>query len=104
MLEFAFDDLLVKALHVVCAERRNQGTHLIKDAAERPDITLRVIGLITPYLWTCVIGCASLCVTQFLFDNLAYIEISKLGLHVLEQEQVCTFHVSVKDFSDVKGF
>ena len=84
--EFPFDDLFIETLHVIGAERGNQSTHLIKDAAERPDITLRVIRLIAPYFWACVIWCASLRVTQSLFHNLTHIEISKLGLHVLEQE------------------
>ena len=84
--EFAFDDLFIETLHIVGAERWNQSTHLIKYAAKRPNITLRVIRLVAPYLWTCVIRSASLSVTQSLFHNLTHIEISKLGLHVLEQE------------------
>ena len=41
-------------------------------------------------------------VTEPLTDNLAYVEVAEFGLHVLAQEQVRTFHISVKDTTQVE--
>ena len=44
-----------------------------------------------------------MCVAETLLDNLGDVKISQLGLHVLEEEQIRTFHVSVQDTSHVEG-
>lgn len=62
--ELAFDYLFVKTLHVVCSEWGHKGTHLIEDATEGPDITLAIIGLVTPDFRTGIIRSASLCVAE----------------------------------------
>lgn len=77
--ELAFQHFFEQAVHVLCAERWHQGTHFINDAPKRPNIRLKIIGLIAPYLGTCVIGCSSLCVKQSFFCNLAHVEVSKLS-------------------------
>jgi hypothetical protein len=68
--ELAFDYLFVKTLHVVCSERRHEGTHFVQDTAERPNITFGVVGHVSPNLRAGVVGRAGLCVTQSLFDDL----------------------------------
>ena len=100
--EFALDDLLVEALHVVRSERRDQGTHLVENAAEGPDVTFAVVGLVAPNLGTCVVGRTRLRIAQAFFDDLTDIKISQLRLHVFEEEQIRTLHVAMEDASDVE--
>ena len=99
----AFDDFLVESLHVICSERRHQGTHFVENTAERPDITLRIIGLISPNFWTGIIRCTGLSVAESLFDDLGDIEIAQFGLHIFVQKDVGTFHIPMEDFPIMQG-
>jgi hypothetical protein len=98
------DDLFVKALHVVCPEWRNEGTHFVEDAPQRPDIALGVIWHVSPNLGACVIRCSCLCVTEAFLHNFRNIQIAKFRLHIPIQENVSRLHVSVQYFSIVQSF
>jgi hypothetical protein len=87
---------LEEPIHVISSERRHQGTHLIYDTAERPDIRLVIIRLVLPDFRAGIVRSTSLGVKQTLFSNLRHIEVSKLGCVVFVKKNVCTLHVSVK--------
>ena len=95
--EFALNHFFVETLHIVGSERRHQGTHLVEDATERPDVTLAIVWLITPHFRTCVVRSARLRVTETFLNDLTDIKVSKFGLHVLKEEQIRTLHVSVEN-------
>ena len=101
--KLSLDDLFVEALHVVGAEGRHQGAHLVQDAAKRPNVALAVVGLVAPHLWTRVVRSACLRVTQALLHNFRDVKIAKLRLHVFEQEQVCTLHIPVQNAPHVES-
>ena len=101
--KLSLDDLFVEALHVVCTEGRHQGAHLVQDAAKRPNVALAVVGLVAPHLGTRVVWSACLRVAQALLDNFRDVKIAKLRLHVFEQEQVCTLHISVQNAPHVES-
>jgi hypothetical protein len=86
---------LEKPVHVIGAEGRDQSTHLVSYAAERPDIRLKVIGLILPDLRTGVVGGTSLGVEEAFLGHLRDIQITQLGCLVLVKEDVSTLHVSM---------
>jgi len=95
--------LLVKASHVVCSEGRHQRAHLVEDAAQGPDVTLGVVGHVSPHLRTGIVGCTSLSVTQALLYYFRDVEVSQLGLHVLEQKDVRALHVTMQNPSLVES-
>ena len=99
---FTFDHFLVEALHVVSSERGYKSTHFVQDTTQRPNVTFRVIGHVSPNLGACIIGRTGLGITQSLLYDFGNIKISKFGLHIPIQEDVGTFHVSVQDFALVK--
>lgn len=101
--ELSFDDLFIKALHVICSERRHQGTHFVEDTTEGPNITLAIVGLVAPYLWAGIIRSARLRIAEALLDNFRDIEVTKCSLHVFKEEEVRTFHVSMENAPDVEG-
>ena len=84
--ELALDNFLVKALHVIGTEGRNESTHFVKDAAKRPDITLAIVWLILPDLRASIIRRACLSVAETFLDDLGDVQITKLRLHVLKEE------------------
>ena len=98
------DDFLVQALHVVRAERRIQRAHLVQHAAQRPNITLRIVRHVAPYFGACVVRRARLCVTEALLDNLGDVKITQLGLHISVQENIRTLHITVENLTVVQGF
>ena len=65
-----------KLIHVICLEGWLQGTHLIEDASQAPDITLVVVRLILPYLRACIVWCSSLSLKKTAFCNFADVEIA----------------------------
>ena len=71
---------LVEAVHVLGAERWFQCGHLIENTAQRPNITLAIVGLILPHFWGCVVRCASLRVEHALFCDLGDIQVAKLRI------------------------
>lgn len=101
---FALDNFLVKTLHIVRSEWRIESAHFVEDAAERPNVTLRIVGHVAPYFGACVIWRSCLRVTEALFDNLWHIEVAEFGLHVSVKENVGTLHVSVEDLAVVQSF
>ena len=68
--------LLVEPLHIICSKRRLQGTCLINHTSQRPDITLAIIGLISPHFGTCVVWGTSLGVDQSIFGDLRDVKIT----------------------------
>lgn len=98
----AFDYLLIQSLHVVGTKRRHKSTHLVEDAAQRPDVTFGIVRLVAPNFRTGIVRSAGLSVAESLLNNFRDVEVTKLCLHVLEQEDVGTLHVSVKDLSVVE--
>ena len=84
-------------------KRRHAANHLVKNAAKRPDITLAVVRLVAPNLWTSIIRRSSLSVAQTFFNDLADVEITQLRLHVLKQEQIRTLHIAMQNATDVEG-
>ena len=101
--EFPLDDFFVEALHVISSEWWHERTHLVKNAAERPDITLAVIRLVAPHFGTRVVRGASLRVTEAFLDDFGDVKIAQFSLHVFKKEQVCTLHISVENAPHVKG-
>ena len=95
--ELALYHLLVKTLHVISAEGRNQSAHFVEHTAQRPYVTLGVVWHVAPNLWTRIVRSSCLCIAESFLNNFRDVEISKLGLHVLEQKEVCAFHISVED-------
>ena len=59
---FRCDHLFIKFLHAVRFKGRSFSDHLVDDAAEGPYVTLLIIWLILPDLWTRIIRCARLSV------------------------------------------
>ena len=41
-------------------------------------------------------------IAETFFDDLADIQISQFRLHVFEEEEICTLHVTMEDASDVE--
>ena len=101
---FAFNNLLVKSLHIICTKRWVQCAHFVKNASQRPNITLRIIRHVTPYFRTSIIRSTSLSVTEPFLHYFRYVEITKFGLHISIQEYVGTFHISVQNLPIVKSF
>ena len=102
--ELAFQNLLVKALHVLCLEGRFERDHFIDDTAQTPDVTLNVVWLVFPDFWRSVIRRASLSVVEsLLVCNLADVHVSQLCLHIVVQENVGTFQIPVHDLDFVHG-
>ena len=99
-------------IHVFAAERRLQSEHLIDDAAQRPDVTLITVRLVSPYLRGSIVRCACLSIVQTLVtSNLADIHIAQLRLVensvivrfgvicllILAEEDIRGLYVSVHD-------
>lgn len=99
----AFENLFVKALHVLCSERRLEGNGLIDDAAQRPDVRFVIVRLVSPHLGTRVVRRACLSVEQSLLGDLADIHVAQFGCSVLAEENVSGFQVAVEDVDVVKS-
>lgn len=52
--------------------------------------------MVAPHLRTGIVGCSCLRVTQSLLDDLGDVKITQFSLHVLEQEQIRTLHITVQ--------
>ena len=66
----SFDYHLIEALHVVSPERWMERTHLVKYAAQGPNITLGVVRHVSPNFGARVVGRTCLSVTEPLFHDL----------------------------------
>ena len=51
---------VIEAFKILSSEWRLESSELIYDASTRPDVRLRVVGLILPHLWTSVVRSARL--------------------------------------------
>lgn len=84
--ELSLDDSLVEALHVIGPKRWYERAHLVEHTAQRPNVTLAVVGLISPHFWARIIWCTRLSVAQTFFDDFRDVEVTKFCLHVFEEE------------------
>lgn len=102
--DVSFEDALEQPLHVFCLEGRLERDHLVDDAAETPDVTLDVVRLVLPNFGTRVVWRPSLRVVEAcLVCDLRYVHVTQLGRHVVVQEDVCAFEVSMHDLDLVHG-
>ena len=83
--------LLVQALHIICPEWRLQSNRLVKHTPKRPDITLHIIWLVSPHLWTCIVWRTSLGIEKPLLSYFRYIHVTKLGWTIFIEEHISTF-------------
>jgi hypothetical protein len=94
--QVTFEYFLIQPLHILGCERRLESNHFIEDAAERPDIALDVVGLVSPDLRTGIIGRASLSIVQaLLVCYLGYIHIAQLCCKIFVQKNVRALEISV---------
>ena len=85
-------------MHVFGLEGRSQGCHFVDHAAKGPDVTLKVVRLISPHLRTCVVGGTRLCVIEsVLICQLGHIHVTQLAAEVVIHEDVCRLDVAVHD-------
>ena len=71
-----FDNFLVQPVHVFGSEWGFKSSHLVNDAAERPDVGFGVIGLILPYLGTGIVRGSGLRVEQSIFSYFRHIHVA----------------------------
>ena len=92
-------DFFEKKLHILALEGRKQGCHLIQNAANGPDVTLKVIRHVSPHFRARIVRCACLCANKpFLdVDHLRDIKVSQFALVVLVDQNVRTLDVPVHD-------
>ena len=96
LLEVALDQLLEEALHVVGLEGRTECCHLVDDAAEAPDVTLVVVGLVLPDLRRGVVRSASLRVIQAQrVGDFRDVHVTQLGDNDIRSPQVSLVRLSI---------
>ena len=88
---------LIEALHVLGREGRVERYQLVEDTAERPDVTLGVVGFVLPDLWRSVVRRASLGLENARLSHFGNVEVSQLNVALLCQEDVGALDVSVDD-------
>jgi len=89
------DYFLEQSLHVISSEWWYQAAHLVQHTSQAPNVTFDIIGHVFPDLRTRVVRCPCLGVAETFLCNLADVQISQLCLHILEQKDIGTFHVSM---------
>lgn len=94
---------LVQALHIVGSKWRDERTHLVEHAAERPDVTFGIVRHVSPNLRTRIVRRSGLGITQSFFNNFGDVQITQFGLHISVKEDVGALHVSVQNLSVVKS-
>lgn len=92
----AAQHLPLQALHVFRPKGRFQGTHLLQNTPETPNITLAVLRLVTPHFWRGILRRASLCVQQTLFGHLGHVHVAQFATAVLVQEYIRTLNVPME--------
>jgi len=88
----------VESLHGSCSEGGLLHSHLVKDAASRPNITAEVIGHVLPDLRAGVVGSSSLSAEEASLADLRDVKVAEFNDSFLGQEQISTLNVSVADF------
>lgn len=103
--DLALSDLFEEAFHALGLEGRFESDHLVEHTAERPDITLDVVGLVLPDLGTGVVRSAGLGEVESVFGaDLAHIHVAQFRTQVFIQKHIRTLQVSVHDVKVVHGF
>ena len=92
---FTFYTLFVETSHVVSAERRHESAHFVKYTSQGPDVTLGIVGHVSPDFRRSVIGRSGLSVRKPLLDNLRDVKVTQLCLHVFKKKDVGAFHVTM---------
>jgi len=67
--KLSLDDSLVETLHVIGPKRWHKRAHLVEHTAQRPNVTLAIVGLISPHFRARVVRCTRLGVAQAFFDD-----------------------------------
>jgi len=76
---YTFENLLVQACHIIGTKRRSESNGFKEDAPKGPNVRLRIIWLITPYLRTSVVRRPGLGVEKPFFGNFRHIHVPKFG-------------------------
>ena len=91
-------NFLIESLHIFSLKGWLKSYHLIDNTPQTPDITFDIIWLIFPNLRRGIIRrpCLSI-VESFWVGDLRHIHVSKFSFHIVVQENISTFQVSVHD-------
>ena len=92
---------LEEPLHAFTLEWRAKTYRLVEHTTKAPDVRLIAVRLVHPHLRTSVVRRACLRVTKASLGDLRHVEITKLGLSIFIQKNICTFEISVHDFHAV---
>jgi hypothetical protein len=95
---------MIQLVKVFPHEGRTEATHLIENAAKRPDIRLTAIRLVPPNLRTGIIRRAGLCIDKSLLVviYLRDVEISQL-INAVRNKDVRAFQVAVENRRSMKN-
>ncbi len=74
---YSLEYFFVETSHIVSSKRGSERNGLIEDTAERPNVRLAIVGLVTPHFWTCVVRGTCLSVKQSLLGNFTNVHIAK---------------------------
>ena len=92
----AFLHPLKQSLHVVSLKRRLQSNEFINDTSKRPNVALKVVGFVSPNLWTCIVWRTGLSVIEaLLVGNFGNVHVAQLNRLIMVQKYVCRFEISV---------
>jgi len=97
------DYFFKQSLHIVSSEGRYQTAHLVEDASQAPNVAFDIVRHVFPDLRTRVVGRTCLGIAKTFFRNLTDVEVSQLGLHILKEKDIRTFHVPMQDLANVKS-
>ena len=95
---------VVETLHTFRTEWRIEGTHLINDASERPNVTLLIIRFLLPDFWASIVRRSRLCVQHAILSNFTHIKVAHFKCAVRALEDIGGFEVSVENVSIMQGF
>jgi len=93
----ALKNLFVQACHVVGPERRPKRYSFIKNAPQRPDITLLIVRLVSPHFWTGIVWRTSLSIKKSFLGNFRNIHVTEFCRPILVQKDICAFQVTVEN-------
>lgn len=102
---FTFNYSFVKLLHVFCLKWQLQWRHLICYAADWPDITFEIIGLVFPYFGTCIVRGAGLGIVKSVLScQPRHVKVTNFNNVIICQKNVCWLQVSVHNFQGMQSF
>lgn len=97
--------LLDQVVEIVCLKWASEGRHLVQQATQGPDVTLGIVGLLPPDLWSNVVRGAHLRFgdTTIILDHFGDSQISNLDLLLVQQKDVGALQVPMKNVHVVEG-